>query len=322
MWTRDCTFAGMTPGKRGDALRSLFRVLILICCSGNLLGVFAQNTTTTRSGFAVVTVVSGNISGLISTETLKNDLTSEVQQDIVGPSPLLTSASVLVNIGSGAAGTTAIAIANPSAGNGGVNLVLTDPFGGVVLNVTLHINPRGQIAAFVNDLFGRQGPPQFSSPLLLTMSSEIPVALIAFNFQGAAFASIPITSLSFPTPVPVQPLTPIPTVTTPIPAGGLPIGGIGVAPPITPPLPGGGIGISPGATVTIGGGNAFVFTQVAAGGDWTTDIAIGNTTDGNQVVRIDFFGSNGVSFGSVTNVLIPARGVVVFSTDSLVTAVR
>ena len=301
-------------------MRSIIRVLILICCSGNLLGVFAQNTTTTHSGFAVVTVVSGNVAGLIATETLKNDLTSEIEQDIVGPSPLITSASVLVNVGTGAPNTTAIAIANPSNGSGGVNLILTDAFGGVVLNATLHIGPRGQLATFVNDLFGSQ-PPEFSSPLLLTMSSEIPIALIAFNFQGAAFASIPITSLSFPTPVPVQPLTPVPTVTTPAPGGRLPGGGIGVSPTVTTPLPGGGIGVSPATTVTIGG-NAFVFAQVAAGGDWTSDIAIGNTTDGNQIVRIDFFGSNGVSFGSVTNILIPPRGVVVFSTDSLVTAIR
>ena len=79
--------------------------------------------------------------------------------------------------------------------------------------------------------------------------------------------------------------------------------------------------MSPATTATIGG-TAFVFTQVAAGGDWSSDIAIGNTTDGNQIVRIDFFGTNGVSFGSVTNIIIPARGVVVFSTDSLVTAIQ
>src|SRR5262245_19110738 len=170
----------MSPRKRGDALRSMVRVLILICFTGNLLGVFAQSTTTTRSGFAVVTVVSGNIGGLIATETLKNNLTSETEQDTVGPSPLVSSASVLVNVGTNALSTTAIPIANPSVGNGGVNLILTDPFVGVVLNVTLHIGPRGQIATFVNALFGGP-PPEFSSPLLLTLSSEIPVAVIAFN---------------------------------------------------------------------------------------------------------------------------------------------
>lgn len=300
VWTRDCNLADMSLGKRGDAVRSIIRVLILMCCTGNLLGVFAQSTTTTRSGFAVVTVVSGNVAGLIATEVLRNNLTSDIEQDIVGPSPLITSASILVNVGTGTTSTTAIAIANPSMGDGGVNLLLTDRRGGVVLNATVHLGPRGQLSRFLNDLFGAQ-PPEFSSPLLLTLSSEIPVAVLAFNFQGANFASIPITSLSFPTPVPVQPLTPILTVPS--------------------PFPNRGIGVSPATTTTIGG-NAFVFAQVAAGGDWSSDIGIGNTTDGTQIVRIDFFGSEGLHFGSVTNIVIQPRGVIVFSTDSLVTAIR
>jgi hypothetical protein len=308
-------------------VRSMIRVLVLICCSGNLLGVFAQDTTTTRSGFAVVTVVSGNVAGLILTESLKNTLTAETEQDVVGPSPLITSASVLVNVGPGAPSTTAIAIANPSPGNGGVNLILTDRFGGVVLNATVHLGPRGQIARFLDDFFGGR-PPAFTSPLLLTLSSEIPVALLALNFQGANFASVPITSLSFPTPVPVQPLNPVPTVAPFPPVAPIPnvptirpIPVLPPVPPVTSPFPSSGIGVSTATTVTIGG-NAVVFAQVAAGGDWSTDIAIGNTTDGNQIVRIDFFGTDGVNFGSVANIIIPARGVVVLSTNSLVTAIQ
>src|SRR5262249_4647312 len=131
------------------------------------------------------------------------------------------------------------------------------------------------------------------------LSSEIPVAVLAFNFRGPIFASLPITSLTFPTPVPVQPLFP------------------GTIPP--PGIPGGSIG--PATTITIGV-NALVFGQVAAGGGWSTLISIGNTSDGTQIVRIDFFGSHGLRVQSRVNVVIPPRVVVFFSTDSLVTAVE
>src|SRR5262245_24069846 len=102
----------------------------MVWCSGNLLGAFAQGTTT-RSGFAIVTLVSGNAAGLIASETLKNQTSSGIDQAVVAPSPLITGASILVPIGPVDQNTTAIAIANPSAGSGGVNLVLTNSVGNV-----------------------------------------------------------------------------------------------------------------------------------------------------------------------------------------------
>jgi hypothetical protein len=265
-------------------VRLLSRVLILLCCSGNLLDVFGQSTTI-RSGFAVVTVISGNVAGLVATETLMNTLTEENIQDIVGPSPIVTSASVLVNVGSGTE--SAIAFANPSDASGGVNLLLTDRQGGVVLRTAVHLNPQGHVAKFVNQFFGAD-PPEFSSPLLLTLSSEIPVAVLAFNFRGADFASIPITPLNFPTTFPLPPLSPVPTA----------------------------------PTITTIGINTLFFAQVATGGDWSTLISLGNTLDGSQIVQIDFFGSDGFSLGSVGNIVIPAHGLVTFSSESLITAIR
>jgi len=274
----------MTAQHRGEIVRLISRLLVLICCSGNLLDVFGQSTTI-RSGFAVVTVVSGNVAGLVATETLMNTLTAEDIRDIVGPSPIVTSASILVNVGSGVE--SAIALANPSDSFGGVNLLLTDRQGGVVLRTAVHLGPRGQIARFVNQFFG-DDPPEFSSPLLLTLSSEIPVAVLAFNFRGADFASIPVTSLSLPTSVLVPPFPSFPTV----------------------------------PTVTTLGLNTLMFAQVATGGDWSTLISLGNTLDGSQIVQIDFFGSDGFSFGSVADIVIPPHGVVSFSLDSVITAIR
>ena len=60
----------------------------------------------------------------------------------------------------------------------------------------------------------------------------------------------------------------------------------------------------------------MVFPEVAFGGGWSTQIAIGNTSSATQTIRIDIFGDNGTNTLSLTDVVIPSRGVFLFSTDS------
>jgi hypothetical protein len=59
--------------------------------------------------------------------------------------------------------------------------------------------------------------------------------------------------------------------------------------------------------------------QVATGGGWVSTIAIANTSTVPQLVRVDFFSADGgplaLPIGStVTNILVPAGGVVTLST--------
>src|SRR5215831_14933226 len=105
-------------------MRLVIRVLLAVACSGCFLAASAQDSTF-RTGFGVVTLVSGNVSSLIATETIRNEIGTGTSQAIVAPSVLLTNASVLVPVGP-LENTTAIAIANPSTGSGSVNLVLTN----------------------------------------------------------------------------------------------------------------------------------------------------------------------------------------------------
>src|SRR5262249_56177731 len=113
------------------------------------------------------------------------------QQSAVPPAPLVTAASILVPVGPLDISTTAIAIANPSQGTGGVNLILTNAAGDVVLNTVFTLGPNGQFARFMNELFSTP-PGEFSTPLLLTMSAQIPVAATAFNFRAADFTPLPL----------------------------------------------------------------------------------------------------------------------------------
>jgi hypothetical protein len=51
-------------------------------------------------------------------------------------------------------------------------------------------------------------------------------------------------------------------------------------------------------TPTIGGGSSFTFAQIALGGGWSSEIALGNTSTVPDR-RIDFFRSDGVVASSM-----------------------
>jgi hypothetical protein len=207
---------------------------------------------------------------------------------------------MLVNVQPELNNTTALAIANPSLGSGAVNLILTDSAGGVVLNTIIQLGPRAHFSRFIHDLFSTL-PSGLPSPLLLTLSSEIPVAVLALNFRGPDFSSVPLTSLSNAIPVPVQALNPA------IPA---------VATTATPTFTVSAVGVQSAETVNIGGGTAVVFPQVTTGDDWATDISIGNTSTQTDVVRVDFFNADGTNGASFADIEIQPRGVFFFSTES------
>jgi hypothetical protein len=284
-----------------------------MCFSGSFLGAFAQDSVS-RSGFAVVTLVSGNVPGLIATETIRNQASAAPDQTILAPSPLITSASLLVSVGPVIENTTAIAIANPSTGAGAVNLVLSDMGGNLIFNTNVVLGPNEQVAKFLNEFFTIP-PAGFTPAMLLTISSQIPVGIVALNFRGGGVTSVPLANLVTATPVLVQPAMPIPpTVPPTTPPAGL---GIGLPAPPEPkpasPFPVTVTSSPVPTTNSVVGGVSLVFPQVVTGLNWSTEIAIGNTSTTSQVAQVDFFDPSGVQTGSFTHVLVPARGVVVLS---------
>ena len=69
------------------------------------------------------------------------------------------------------------------------------------------------------------------------------------------------------------------------------------------------------------GRNGVLLSQIATGGGWESRITIANTSPVPQVIRIDFFDSQGGPLAlpigsSVPSVTVPAGGVVSFSTTS------
>jgi len=261
------------------------RSATLVLVAGLLNSAFGQTSTQMQRGYAIVTPQSGNSNGLIAVESLFSQSAGAQRQTDFSPSPLLTSAAFTVNIGGTTGGGTGLAIVNPTAFSGNVRLSITDAQGIQMLNQTLTILPNGQFARFVSELGGKVSTSTGSDGLLM-LTSDVPLAVLAVNFHQAGITAAPVTSLS-PVPLPVtNPGVVVPNVN------------------IFPLLPG------------TGGQEALFFPQVVSGGNWSTEIRIANTNAMDQIVRIDFYDPNGVVLKSLTNIVIPARGMFMFSSKN------
>jgi hypothetical protein len=184
------------------------------------------------------------------------------------------------------------------------------------------------------------GPSFTSLPVATQLNSNG-----TFVFTGVSTPT-PTTAIvpGFTTPIPnltVPMTTPgMPGITTPIPS---PVTGLIVSQPVTgvstplvnataPTITVGQItAAATTGTISVSGSppiaNAFpviaqsaiLLPQLATGGGWVTQITIANTSTVPQTVRVDFFNSAGGPLvlpigSSLPSVLVPAGGVVTFST--------
>jgi hypothetical protein len=186
------------------------------------------------------------------------------------------------------------------------------------------------------------GPSFTSLPVATQLNSNG-----TFVFTGS---SVPSTT----TPIVPGFTTPIPNVTVPITTPGItgitmpipsPVTGPVVSQPVTgvsTPLVNAGVALTPTttgqittavttSTISVSGSppianpfplvaaSALLLPQIATGGGWVTQITIANTSTVPQTVRVDFFNSVGEPLllpigSSLPSVLVPAGGVVTFST--------
>ena len=171
----------------------------------------AQVVDQPQNAYAIITPVSGDPVGLVLTETLTNTGLGELGQTQVPPSPPMTKGALNVNIGTANEDSTGIAIVNPSTNVALVNLLLTDPQGIGILTQTFAIPPRRQISSFLSELFAGQIEPTTSSVGLLTITADVPVAILALNFGPFGLTAVQVVNLSSP----VIPLTGATVVTIP-----------------------------------------------------------------------------------------------------------
>lgn len=189
-------------------MRSGVLTALALLMSGSLVPGFGQDfgEDVVRTGFAVVTPVSGNSAGLIATATFFEQTLTGIEQAVTPPSPLRTSAALPANISPSLNVRTGIALANPSNLDARVNLLMTDDFG-VVFDVTIVLFRRSQLSRFLDELLTERQIPLEARTGLLTISADVPIAVLAMRFIGDSFAVIPISSPFNPVPFPTQTLT-------------------------------------------------------------------------------------------------------------------
>ena len=149
-----------------------------------------------RTGFAVVTPITGGKLAFSVTETFTERFDGNLLQSTVQPSPLATLTSMVVSSDPASATNTGIAILDPLDVPANVTLTLVDRQGVIIGARTIIIERRQQRSRFLTELFA--GVPEVSESFTgqLFISSDIPVAVLALAFSGPFFTAIPATQLS------------------------------------------------------------------------------------------------------------------------------
>src|SRR5262249_48198561 len=132
------------------------------------------------------------IAAFLAFATLFNTADAGVTQTDVGPAPILTSAALSVHIGSAENSGTALVFVNPSQNAATLNLSLFNSVGTSISNQTISVPGGDQISTSVNSVFQTGA---LVSTALLRINSNIPVAMMALDFSGVGFTSVPITNV-------------------------------------------------------------------------------------------------------------------------------
>jgi hypothetical protein len=266
-------------GKKETSMRHL------ICAV--LLGIFAASVSfgqvgPLRTGFAVVTPLTGSKLTFSVTETFTERVEGSVVHSSVQPSPLVTLTSMVVTLDPASAINTGIAIVDPFDLAATVTLTLVNQQGVIIGGRTVIVGARQQRSRFLTEVFA--GVPELTHSFTgqLFINSNVPVGILALAFSGPFFTALPATQLS----------------------GNNVFGGDDSLGTIF-------------NNIAVAG--VLLLPQIAAGGGWASTITIANTSTLPQSVRVDFFDSTGgplaLAIGStIPNTVIQPGGVVTFST--------
>src|SRR5579883_2768760 len=182
-----------------------------------------------KSGYVVVTPASGNIAAITGYETIGNMQSAGFQTTIVPPPTLTTSAAVVLDLSTGQNSVTGPAATSgttlkPSTvtANGSAPSPLFDNTSISIINLnttpaTVHVSitnqgtpmvlpdlpvgPMQQVSLFVNQLLGTSAIP-LPVTGILSLNSDLPVAVTAFQFRGSDFVTLPVTITGTPLPLP------------------------------------------------------------------------------------------------------------------------
>ena len=173
----------------------------------------------------------------------------------------------------------------------------------------------GTTTTIISGVPGAITPTTATTPTITIPSQPmVPISTVPIP------STIPVTTI----PSPTIPATTVPATVT-VPPQTFAIGTTTQSPATfgTPVSNTTIIGTPPNSLVVASAGvvglGAFLLPQVATGAGWESQVTVANTSGNAQIVRVDFFNSNGgplvIPIGStISGVVIPPGGVVTFPT--------
>jgi len=231
-----------------------------------------------QTGYAVVTpaLAATGVSVLESFGLRQQD--GAVQSSVVPP-PLVTSAVMFINESTRLSKDVGIAIVNPNNSVAPVTLTVRKNDGTQLQVRTIQVATRRQFAQFLTEIFAAAPLPlEFTGTV--QVDSTVPVSVTGIRFRGLNFSAIPLVPLA---------------------VSALPL---------------------PILTIGVGGNGASLLPVFAVDGRWATEVIVINTNATPVTVRIDLYsddgsplatGLNGQVASTITNVVIPAHGIVVYA---------
>ncbi|MFI5175584.1 MAG: hypothetical protein ACHQKY_12045 [Terriglobia bacterium] len=265
-------------------MRKSIRVCFLVLVSlmlVSVLGWAADNNGgngPVQTGYAVVTP-STTPSGLVVFETFGEREGSATTQAGVLPANMTTDALIFVRSNGRLSRNLGVAITNPGSTDAHITLTLRQADGTTVTTKTLTVAAGQQVSQFVTELFSSMSQVQTDFNGTLRITSDMPVAVIGLRFRGNNFSTLPVTTLSPPTNVPL----------------------------ISPGVGGPGSSILP--QFATGGGWATEIVLVNSGAAALTVRVDLFKNDGTPLTA----SLNGQSASSFMNLTIPAGGVLVLA---------
>ena len=158
---------------------------------------------TVHSGYAVITPDASSAApdptvtfGTVSGGTVQS-------QGGILPMPMMTDASLFVDVVRGIGRDLGVALANPSSATSNVILTLRDQMGNLAGSpITLTLQPQQQSAKFVSEIFPSVTGVGFRGTL--EIQSSVPFGVLGLRFSGTEFSTLPVTGTTVNTGVPVR----------------------------------------------------------------------------------------------------------------------
>lgn len=238
-----------------------------------------NDTGPVQTGYAVVTPSFG-APGVTVMETVGLRQSGQATQTTITPPQLIQSGIMFVNESVLLSKDIGIAVVNPNSSLASITFTVRKNDGTTLQTRTIQVPTRSQTVEFLTQIFanGSVLPTEFTGSVEIDSTAPVSVAGLRFrNGNYSAIPFVPLTSLTSTLPV---------------------------------------------IATNVGGSGASLLPLFVAGGGWATEIVIANTNSSSVTVRLDLFtetGSslttalNGQNFSSVTNLTIPAKGILVYA---------